>query len=330
MKRITYIVLITFFGFQLKGQKLKVVASASIFHDMAKEIGGHFIESTAIVPIGGDPHIYEPTPRDAQILQDADLILINGMTFEGWIREVIDNSGTKAKTILITDGVKAIASDRYNNAVDPHAWMDVNNGLIYIENIRKALTEADPKNAGAYLKNYRAYSAKLKTLDQYIFDQIETIPKEQRVLITSHDAFRYYGDRYGLELNAIMGISTEADVQTSDIQRVSKIIKEQNIPAVFLESTINPKMLKQIAEDNDVSIGGELFADSLGDKDSPASTYYSMLKHNTDTIVKGLRENNSKKKKAESDDSTSVYLTYGIIGLFMILILFFMIRKMNS
>ena len=171
---------------------------------------------------------------------------------------------------------------------------------------------------------------KLKKLDQYILDQIETIPNEQRVLITSHDAFRYYGDRYGLELNAIMGISTEADVQTSDIQRVSKIIKEQNIPAVFLESTINPKMLKQIAEDNNVSIGGELFADSLGDKDSPASTYYSMLKHNTDTIVKGLRENNSKKKEAESDDSTSVYFTYGIIGLIMILVLFFMIRKMNN
>jgi ABC-type Zn uptake system ZnuABC Zn-binding protein ZnuA len=297
---------------------------------MASQLGGDLVDVEAIVPIGGDPHTYEPTPKDAQMLLEADLILINGMTFEGWIQEVIDNSGTKAKTILITEGITPIDSDKYKNSVDPHAWMDASNGLIYIENIMKAFIAEDPGNKEVFLKNYNSYAAKLKELDQYIIEQINLIPEKQRVLITSHDAFRYYGKRYGLALSAIMGISTEADAQTSDILRISKVIREQKVPALFLESTINPKMLKQIALDNNISIGGELFADSLGGEDSGVSTYYDMLKYNTDTIVKALSQQiKSSTKILDDDSSSSMYLAYVVIGLIMLVTLFVMIKKIN-
>jgi ABC-type Zn uptake system ZnuABC Zn-binding protein ZnuA len=329
IKAITLILLLVIAP-NINAQKLKVVSSASIFNDMVKQIAGDLVENKGIVPIGGDPHVYEPTPSDASLVSKADLILINGMTFEGWINEVIDNSGTKGKTILITEGVKPIASEQYKNSMDPHAWMDASNGLIYIKNIYNALIEADPINKGIYLKNYRAYEEKLRKLDQYIQEQINTIPKQQRILITSHDAFSYYGNKYGLKLNAIMGISTEADAQTSDITRVTSAIKESGVPAIFIESTINPKMIQQIAKDNGVSIGGELFADSIGGEDSEGPTYFDMLKHNTDTIVKALTAKGNSHTKINDDKGFNIYLAYLGIGLLMIGILFFMVKKMNN
>lgn len=324
------IVNLAFLSIKTYGQKLKVVTSASIFKDMIHHIAYDKVENVALVPIGGDPHIYEPSPSDAKLVQDADLILVNGMTFEGWINEVIENSGTRGKTVLITKGIVPIASEKYKNSVDPHAWMDASNGLIYIKNIKDALVNADPKNAAFYTENYLTYKSKITELDQYIEAQINSIPKEQRVLITSHDAFSYYGKRYNIINNAIMGISTEADAQTSDIQRVSNAIKNFKVPAIFIESTINPKMIMQIATDNNVLIGGELFADSVGEEDSAGPTYYDMLKSNTDTIVKALSSKGVNTTKIDEDKGINSYLAYGIIALLMIGSLGFMIKKMNN
>lgn len=306
--------------------KLTIVSSASMFSDMAANLITDDFEIKTIVPIGGDPHKYRAKPSDARMVQTADLILINGLTFEGWIRQLIENSGTKGKVITITDGIEPISSLQYENSSDPHAWMNVSFANQYIDNIYQALLELKPGKAEMLTKNYESYKKELTDLDVKIQTEINKIPEKQRVLITSHDAFQYYGQRYGLRLEAIMGISTEAEAQTSDIMRVSKAIKENNVPAIFIESTINPKMLKQIAKDNKVAIGGELYADSLGDENSEGATYKKMMWHNTKTIVEALSKTPSTKTEEVKTENKVPDLTEGlsnpvkiIIGIVMLL-----------
>ena len=331
MKQIISIILFTFLYITINAQdKLIVVASASIFQDMAKNIGGEHIIAYSIVPIGGDPHLYEPRPSDAALVKSANIILVNGLTFEGWITKLINFSGTQAKQYTITSGIDALKSDKYENAADPHAWMDVSNGLKYIENIKNALIENDPANKDAYLKNYIQYKAKITELDNYISTEVKKIPENKRMIVTSHDAFAYYGKRYGLELNALKGISTEAETQTSDMVRVSKAIRDSKVPAIFIESTINPQVIQQIAKDNNVKIGGELFADSVGEKDSDGPTYLKMLRHNTDVIVQALSQNTMSATKIDSDDKSNSWLIYLIVGLVMISALIFAITKFNK
>ncbi|HHS96209.1 MAG TPA: hypothetical protein ENJ45_06420, partial [Phaeodactylibacter sp.] len=194
------------------------------------------------------------------------------------------------------------------------------NGLIYIQNIKDALIRLDPANKEHYEKNYEAYRQKLVETDQYIQQLIQSIPEERRVLITSHDAFQYYGRRYGIRLEAVMGISTDVDVQTSDITRLYKVIASSGVPAIFIESTINPKLLKQIAGDNNIVIGGELYADSIGDQDSPAPSYIDMLRHNTEVIAKALKmkkkraAHSSQEKRAAQKKDSSYWWLYGTIA----------------
>jgi len=323
------------FAFQsltLVAQKPIVVSSATMFTDMVKNIAGDLVTTQTIVPIGGDPHLHTPTPRDAKLVGQADLLLLNGLTFEGWINELIENSGTKGKTIMITEGVDPISSDTYKNSTDPHAWMDLANGRIYIRNIANALKDFDPTHADTYEANFKSYDQKLAELDKYVLDKIKEIPADKRILITSHDAFKYYGKRYGIKLEAIQGISTDSDVQTSDIKRVSQTINRYKVPALFVESTINPKLLRQIATDNNVKIGGRLYADSLGDKDSPAATYLDMIKSNTNTIVNGLKGgaiDKSEEVDLERGSKKSNLILYGIMGLILLGGMLFLIKKLS-
>jgi ABC-type Zn uptake system ZnuABC Zn-binding protein ZnuA len=270
-------------------RKFLVVTSASIFADMTEVIAGGLVDVQSIVPIGGDPHIYEPTPSNVQLVSRANLVLVNGLTFEGWVNELIENSGTVAETVTITEGIGAIASDEYANASDPHAWMTARNGMTYVRNIRDALIRLDPANKEVYEFNAGIYLQQLEDLDKKIFDQIESIPEARRVLITSHDAFRYYGRYYGIRVEAALGTSTDAQVQTDDVNRLTKIIRESGVPAIFVESTINPKLIRQLATDNKVIIGGELLADSLDEPTKEGGTYLGMLTFNTNTIVAALK-----------------------------------------
>ena len=310
------------------GQREKplVVATASIFADMVTAIGDTLVVSESVVPIGGDPHIYEPTPRDVRLLAKADLIVINGLTFEGWISDLIQNSGSDAPVITITEGITPITSEAHQNATDPHAWMDPVNGKIYATNIRDALIELLPAHQQMIQLHYEQYIRQLDSLDQYIRDRISTIEPGKRILITSHDAFHYYGNRYGLRLESLLGTSTDADVRTSDMMRISQVIREQQIPVVFAESTINPKMLEQIAQDNKISIGGKLYSDSLGDKDSPANTYLNMVRSNTDVIVDGLISVPVLEPNRADDSSTRTVMIIGILFCLSALI-FYLWRK---
>ena len=328
---IVYTLILIFSGNILAQEKKNLLATASMFKDMAEAIVGDRLNVETIVPIGSDPHLHEPTPRDARLVVDADLIFMNGLTFEGWLNELVENSGTKAKTILITEGVNAIASEDYENSFDPHAWMDAKNGLVYIKNIYDAVIQLAPEYKDEFTFNYNAYKKDLEDLDSYIKREIEKIPAKQRVLITSHDAFQYYGRAYGIQLESIIGVSTEAQAQTSDIIRLNKIIKESQVPAVFIESTINPKLLEQLADDNDIEIGGKLFADSLNDKGKDGDTYIDMLKYNTDVIVAALsqikKEEENKEKESGGGNSITLYLAIGAILIAGFLILMRSINK---
>ncbi len=298
-------------------EKPLVVSSASIFADMASAIGGDLIESVSIVPIGGDPHIYEPTPGDVRVLVKADLILQNGLTFEGWITDLIKNSGSKAPVVTITSGITPITSEMHQNATDPHAWMEPVNGKIYAQNIKDALITLLPDKREKITTQYDQYVAQLHELDRYIRENIARIDTNKRILITSHDSFHYYGRRYGLRLESVLGTSTDADVRTSDLMRLNEVIQTYKIPVVFIESTINPKLLNQVAADNDISIGGKLYSDSLGDKDSPASTYLKMVRYNTDVIVSGLT---SALKITEEKDTAGSSSALKIIAFAVLLI----------
>lgn len=270
------------------GQKPVVLSSASMWQDMVSVLAGDLVESQSIVPIGGDPHMYEPTPADAQKILKANLILINGLTFEGWINDLIKNSGTTAGQVTITEGIEVLTNPLHQNSFDPHAWMSAANGKIYCTNIYAALKNLLPGDTAVLTSNYWKYMALLDSTDKLIYSKIQSIMPENRVLITSHDAFQYYGRRYGIALHSVMGTSTDADVQTSVMRELTDLIRSRRIPAIFVESTINPKLLYQLAKDTHTRIGGKLFADSLGDSESPASTYVDMLLHNTETIYTAL------------------------------------------
>lgn len=327
-----FLILITIFVIPLllsAAEKPKLVATASMISDIAQNIVGDKFEVTTIVPIGKDPHTYEPTPGDATLVAYADVIFKNDLTFEGWLLKLIENSGTKANVVTVTEGVDVIESLTYANSADPHAWMNASNGIIYAENIKNAMVVYDAANKDFYEKNFEAYRKKLQDLDRYIQEQIKTIPEQQRILITSHDAFQYYGRKYGIRLESILGTSTDAQAQTSDYTKVDKVIRESGVPAVFIESTVNPKMLQQLASSNDITIGGSLFSDSIGNKNSDAPSYLAMLKYNTDVIVKALSRT-VQPKIAEVPEENNNMLMYGILGVLFIGAFFFVYRSMNQ
>lgn len=273
----------------LNDPRLRVVATTSIIADIAQNIIGDKMLVQTLLPIGTDPHLHEATPRDAHKVYKANLLIMNGLTLEGWLASLIKNSGTKAKIKTATEGVLALTSPDYKNATDPHAWMTVKNGSIYARNIAAAAIDLDRSNSSFYEKNLEIYLARLQQLETYIQKRIAEVPANQRVLITSHDAFQYFGREYGFTLEAVLGTSTDADAQTSDIQRIATTIRKTGVKAIFVEATINPKLLHQISADYNIKIGGNLFADSLGDTASGANTYLDMLKKNIDIIIDGLK-----------------------------------------
>jgi len=319
------------FSFTISAEKPVVVATASMIADIAQNIGKNRIEIKCIVPVGGDPHTYKPTPNDAKLVAKANLILKNGLTFEGWLNELIENSGTKAKTITVTEGINTIRSETYDSP-DPHAWMDAKNGVKYAENIATALGQLLPQHKEEFKQNYFAYRTKLITTDHYIRKEIGKIPATKRFLITSHDAFQYYGKAYGMTLKSVLGISTDADIQTKDVIELGKVIKSAKVPAVFIESTVNPKILKQIAADAGAVIGGKLLSDSLGDEEFGGTTYIDMLKQNTDVIVKGLTQPVTA-TETTTDTGTEVARGTGpkrlmvLLGVFLVAGLLYMFRK---
>jgi len=266
-----------------------VVVTTTIIADIAKEIGGDRVEVYCIMPIGGDPHIYKPVPGDARMIAHSDLVLLNGLQLEGWLTELAKHAGGSRPMLEVTEGIIPLRDEERYGEPDPHAWSDVRNMHYYVENIVRGLLKIDPEGEQYYTGRADEYKKKLDELDVWVREQIAKLPDERRILVTSHDAFRYFGEAYNIRVMALQGISTEAQPQTKDVVQLVQTLQKYDIPAVFIETSVNPKMLEQIARDAGARIAGELFSDSLGHPDHEGGTYLGMVRHNVRTFVDAMK-----------------------------------------
>jgi zinc/manganese transport system substrate-binding protein len=274
----------------LAQEKLKVVATFSILSDFVKNVGGDRVEVQALVGPNSDAHVYQPTPSDAKTLADAKVVFVNGLGFEGWIARLIKASASKAAMVTATKGVKPrkAEDDHGHGDADPHAWQSVANAKIYVVNIRDGLIAADPAGKSAYEANAAAYLAKLEALDTEVKAAVGKIPADRRKIITTHDAFGYFGAAYGVAFIAPQGVSTESEVSARDVAKIITQIRKQKIPAVFLENVTDKRLLERIAQEGGARIGGTLYSDALTDEKGLAPTYIDMMRHNVKQLSAAL------------------------------------------
>ncbi len=273
--------------------KLRALASFSILADFVREIGGERVEVTSLVGPDGDAHVFTPTPADATKVASADVVVVNGLGFEGWIGRLMRSSRSKALLITATTGVQPIAGGHAHHGHDhgdhdPHAWQDVANAKIYVANIRDGLVQVDPEGRVTYEANARAYLARLDALDAEVRAMVAGISPEWRKIIVTHDAFRYFAKAYGLEFLAPQGLSTEAEASAADVARIVTRIQAERIKAVFLENISDPRLIEQIARETGVRIGGRLYSDALSGASGPAASYIDMIRHNVTEIGRAL------------------------------------------
>jgi zinc/manganese transport system substrate-binding protein len=284
---------------------LPVVATFSILGDLVKEVGGQRVAVTTLVGPDGDTHVYQPTPADAKAVAGAAIVFENGLGLEGWMERLAKSSGGKAKLVVATEGVtpryrtrsepqdddEADASSHKGHdhgALDPHAWQSVKNVEIYVRNIRDALIAADPAGKDAYSSQADAYLAKLADLDKEVTEAMARIPANQRRIITSHDAFGYFGEAYGLKLIAPEGMSTEAEASAKDIAAVIRQIKAEKIPAVFIENITDPRLVEQVARESGAKVGGTLYSDARSEPGTDGGTYLDLMRHNIRELASAL------------------------------------------
>ena len=271
-------------------KKVPVIATFSILGDLVRNVGGDRIEVTTLVGPGGDAHVYTPTPADVKKVAAAKIVFINGLGFEGWITRLVKSSGSKAPTVTASTGVKSrkMEDEAHRPVTDPHAWQSIANTKIYVANIRDGLAAADPAGKSAYEANADAYLAKLDALEAEVKEAIGKIPADHRRIITSHDAFGYFGAAYGMEFIAPEGVSTETAASARDVAKIILQIRKQKIPAVFMENITDTRMMEQIAKESGAKIGGSLFSDALSDEKGPAASYIEMMRNNVRQLSSAL------------------------------------------
>ncbi len=340
-------------------EKIKVVATFSILGDMVERIGGDHISLTTLVGPNGDTHVYKPGPTDAKALKEADVLVVNGLDFEGWLDRLVDASGFAGVHVVATNGIDVIAYDDADDphhgdeheehaehkdddheehadhkdhdhdehadhkghdheehadhkdhdheehaehkdddhaghdhhdhgAFDPHGWQSLSNAVIYVDNITSALAKADPAHAGAYYQNRAAYVAEIEALSTEISLMLSSLPKDARTVVTSHEAFQYFGRDNGLTFIAPQGLGTESEASAKDVARLIKKIRAENIKAVFVENVTDSRLLERIADETDAQIGGKLYPGALSEPEGPAGTYLDMMRHNAKTLSGAL------------------------------------------
>ena len=282
---------------------IRVVASFSILGDMVRAVGGDRVETTTIVGPDADTHIYEPKPSDAAALSKADLVVVNGLGFEGWIDRLKGASGYAGAWIVASDGVAthAMAEESHDDAeqggdvhghgpgeLDPHAWQSLRNGAIYVENIRKGLCSVDATGCDIYSANAKAYVDSIMALDADVRARIDAVPIAQRKVITSHDAFGYFAQGYGVAFLSPEGMSTDAEPSAAGVARLIIQIKSEGVKALFLENMSDPRLISQIAKETGIQPGGTLYADALSPPDGPAATYLDMFAHNAALLIAAM------------------------------------------
>ena len=282
---ITILLLILITSISTASAKIKVVSTFSILGDMVQNIGGDEIELTTLVGPNGDGHVYEPTPADAKSVANADLVFANGLGFEGWIDRLVKASGYKGKVIIATKGIKDL---KFEGELDPHAWQDLSNGRIYIKNIKNALIDVNPENSDYYKKKFIAYDGILESMDKSTKDRFANISKKNRKVITSHDAFLYFGRAYDIDFRSPVGVTTESEPSAGELAALITEMRKDGIKALFAENITDPRLIKQLAREVNAKIGGTLYSDALSDDTEPANTYINMFKYNVKELASVL------------------------------------------
>jgi zinc/manganese transport system substrate-binding protein len=271
--------------------RMNVVATFSILGDLVKNVGGDRVEVSTLVGPNGDVHVYLPTPGDARKLAAAKVVFVNGLGLEGWVTRLISASSTKASIVIASEGIKPRKMKNEHDTgdvSDPHAWQSVANAKIYVANIRDGLIALDPAGKASYDANATAYLGKLDELETQVAVAIAKIPVDRRKIITTHDAFGYFSDAYGMTFIAPEGVSTDAEPSAKDLAKIITQIRLQKIPAVFMENITDPRLMEEIARETGATIGGTLYSDALSDPSGPAGTYIEMMRHNVSEFSKAL------------------------------------------
>jgi len=287
--------------------KLKVVTTFTVLGDMARNVGGEHIALTTLVGPDGDAHVYEPTPADARALAQADLVIVNGLGFEGWIDRLVKASGYKGPVVVASNGISALKAeedhdhdqdhakahaekgkDHHHGELDPHAWQDLANGRLYVANIARSFAAADPAHADDYRRRAEAYDGELVSLDRDIRARLDAIPADRRKVITSHDAFQYFGRAYGINFHAPVDLSTESEPSAGEVAALVRQMRDEGIRALFVENITDPRLVQQVAREAGAVIGGTLYSDSLSGPTGPAPTYLDMFRHNVSEIAKAF------------------------------------------
>ena len=271
-------------------EKLVALSTFTIIADMVAEVGGDKVESVSLTKPGAEIHGYQPTPDDLIRASNADIMFQNGMNLEIWTEKLRAGLPKDIPVVTVSEGVQvqSITEDAYAGKPNPHAWMSPEQGLIYVENIRKALTAKDPANADYYATNAAVYSEKIKAVDAKLETALATLPENNRYLVTCEGAFSYLTTDYGLTEVYLWAINSESQGSPQQVAKVIDTVKEKQIPAVFCESTVEPRIQQEVVNATGAKLGGVLYVDSLSTADGPASTYLKQLEHTADTIINGL------------------------------------------
>ncbi|MDU1573341.1 MAG: metal ABC transporter substrate-binding protein [Pantoea sp.] len=269
---------------------VNVVASFTVLADIVKQVGGEHVNVKSLVGPNGDPHTFEPTPQDSQALASADLVFVSGLGLEGWMDRLVSASGYKGDAVVASRGVATRRMEEEGKTVtDPHAWNSMQNGVIYAANVMNALIKADPQDADAIRRSGEKYIQQLQTLDGWAKTAFAAIPAAKRKVLTSHDAFGYFGQRYGVTFLAPVGFSTEAEASASEVGGLIQQLKAEHIHSYFIENQTDPRLVKQIASATGAQPGGELYPEALSQPSGPAPTYVAAFRHNVEAMIRSMK-----------------------------------------
>lgn len=283
---------------------LKVVTSFSILNDLVQQVGGDKVEAVTIVGPESDAHSFEPRPSDAQRLQDADLLIINGVQFEAWLPKLIQAAGYEGEIIEASEGVPLRAyetehhhgheeADEHHHdhgVFDPHAWQSLEHAQLYVHNICDALRQADPKNKVYYQQRAAEYEKSMRTLHAELLEKFKLLPVHKRSVVSSHDAFSYLGQAYGIEFLSLLGASNQAEPSAKELADLITYMRNNQVQAVFIENISSPKLIEQIARETDAVVGKQLYSDALAKSPHPADTYLGMMRWNAEALLEALNQ----------------------------------------
>lgn len=275
--------------------KIQITATTGQVADAAKNVGGDHVNVETIMGPGTDPHVYRASQGDIAKLENADIIFYNGLNLEGNLSDVFVSMANKKPVVPVADRIpEDQLLEEEEGIYDPHVWFDLELWQEAVTAVEESLAELDPDNSDSYRENAEAYMSEIQKLHEYAQERINEIPEESRMLVTAHDAFGYFGEAYGLEVRGLQGISTDAEYSVNDVNRIVDLVTENNIKAVFIESSVSERAIQAVvegaaAQGHELEIGGELFSDAMGEEGTEEGTYIGMVKHNVDTIVDALK-----------------------------------------